>query len=63
MNVAYCGLHDLESYNVSFLKLSQLLLAGDVESNPGPVNYTETPKRTGRPKKSKTIQLWKTESP
>ena len=52
MNVAYCGLHDLESYNVSFLKLSQLLLAGDVESNPGPVNYTETPKGKGRPKKT-----------
>ena len=41
-----------ESYSVSFLKLSQLLLAGDVESNPGPVNYTETPKGKGRPKKS-----------
>merc|ERR1712116_126302 len=40
-----------ESYSVSFLKLSQLLLAGDVESNPGPVNYTETPKGKGRPKK------------
>ena len=46
------SLHDLESYSVSFLKLSQLLLAGDVESNPGPVNHTETPKGKGRPKKS-----------
>ena len=54
MNVT-CGLHDLESYSVSFLKLSQLLLAGDVESNPGPVNYTETPKRSGRPKKSNRL--------
>ena len=52
INNAYSGLHYLESYSVSFLKLSQLLLAGDVESNPGPVNYTETPKGKGRPKKS-----------
>ena len=44
-----------ESYSVSFLKLSQLLLAGDVESNPGPVNYTETPKGKGRPKKSNRV--------
>ena len=47
-------LHDSGSYNTSFLKLSQLLLAGDVESNPGPVtNNTETPKGRGRPKKAK----------
>ena len=39
-----CSLHDLESYSVSFLKLSQLLLAGDIESNPGPVNRTDTPR-------------------
>ena len=37
MNNINCGLHDLELYNVSFLKLSQLLLDGDVESNPGPM--------------------------
>ena len=46
------GLHDLELYSVSFLKLSQLLLAGDIESNPGPVNHTKTTKG-GRPKKGK----------
>ena len=52
INDAYIGLHDLESYSVSFLKLSQLLLAGDVESNPGPgTNNSETPKGRGRPKK------------
>ena len=28
---------DLECYNVSFLKLLQLLAHGDVESNPGPL--------------------------
>ena len=46
--------HDLESYNVSFLKRTLLLLAGDVESNPGPVDsYNKTPKSKGRPKKVK----------
>ena len=44
---------DIDSYNVSFLKLAQLLIDGDVESNPGPVtNIVETPKGKGRPKKS-----------
>ena len=58
MNNSYCGLHDLESYSVSFLKLSQLLLAGDVESNPGPVNNNdETPKRRGRPQKKGAKKL------
>ena len=51
MNIGYCGLHDLESYSVSFLKLSQLLLSGDVESNSGPVNYTETPKEKVDPRR------------
>ena len=39
-------------YDLSFLKLSQLMLDGDVECNPGPVmNTNETPKRMGRPPK------------
>ena len=38
-------LHDLELYNVSFLKVSQLLVDGGIESNPGPVtNNVSTPK-------------------
>ena len=42
----------LELYSLSHLKLSQLLIDGDVESNPGPVtNNCETPKGRGRPKK------------
>ena len=58
---AFCGLHDLESYSVSFLKRSQLLIAGDVESNPGPVdNNMVTPKsKGGRPKKSKGFNFMK----
>ena len=57
------GLHDLELYSVSFLKLSQLLLAGDIESNPGPVNHTKTTKG-GRPKKGKkTFNFTKSKTP
>ena len=44
---------NLELYSLNHLKLIQLLIDGDVESNPGPVNYTETPKGKGRPKKTK----------
>ena len=36
-------------HNVSFLKRSHLLLAGDIESNPDPTTGNRTPK--GRPKK------------
>ena len=43
---------NLELYNLCHLKLAQLLIDGDIESNPGPVNYTETPKGKGRPKKT-----------
>ena len=43
------------------MKVSQLLLAGDVESNPRPGNYTEIPKEEGKPKM--TTRLWKTEGP
>ena len=40
-------------YDVSFLKLKQLIACGDVEINPGPVNMNcDTPKsKGGRPKK------------
>ena len=42
----------LELYSLNHLKLAQLLMDGDVESNPGPVtNNCETPKGRGRPKK------------
>ena len=44
-----------EQYSLHHLKLLQLLVDGDVESNPGPVNYTETPKGKGRPKKTKKL--------
>ena len=47
------ALHDPLPYDMSFLKLAQLLLAGDVESNPGPVDHIQTPKGKGRPKKTK----------
>ena len=44
--------NNLELYLLNHLKLAQLLIDGDVESNPGPVtNNIETPKRVGRPKK------------
>ena len=39
-------------YDVSFLKLLKLLVDGDVESNPGPVNnYGDNTPKKGRPKK------------
>jgi O-acetyl-ADP-ribose deacetylase (regulator of RNase III) len=45
--------NDLELYSLNHLKLSQLLIDGDVESNPGPVdNNMVTPKSKGRPKKT-----------
>ena len=48
---------DLELYSLNHLKLTQLLIDGDVEANPGPVNHTETPKgKRGRPKKNKTFK-------
>ena len=47
--------HDLECYNVSFLKLLQLLVHGDVESNPGPVGNRSTQK--GRQKKKTTFNF------
>ena len=47
--------HDLQCYNVSFLKLSQLLVHGDVESNPGPVGNRSTQK--GSQKKKKTFNF------
>ena len=45
--------NNLELYLLNHLKLAQLLIDGDVESNPGPVtNNVETPKsKGGRPKK------------
>ena len=47
------SLHDLESYNLSCLKTNQLLMDGDIESNPGPTfNVDKTPVK-GRPKKIK----------
>ena len=52
---------DLEIYDVSFLNVSQLLVDGDVESNPGPTdNVDKTPKgkgrRKGTPKKNKGLK-------
>ena len=46
-------LKDLELYLLNHLRLFQLLIDGDVESNPGPIdNNRETPKgKAGRPKK------------
>ena len=42
----------LQMYSLHHLKLIQLLIDGDVESNPGPVtNNCVTPKGRGRPKK------------
>ena len=50
----YSSVANLELYSLSHLKLSQLLVDGDVESNPGPVNNNSlTPKGRGRPKKTK----------
>ena len=46
---------NLQLYSVSHLKLAQLLLDGDVESNPGPV--TNTPISAGRPKKSRKFNF------
>ena len=41
-------------FDVSFLKILQLLVDGDIESNPGPTdNIEKTPRGKGRPKKSK----------
>lgn len=43
-------------YDVSFLKILQLVIDGDVESNPGPdTNNVETPRGKGRPKKVKKV--------
>ena len=54
------AISDIDSYSVSFLKLGQLLIDGDVESNPGPVtNNTETPKGRGRPKKAPKVLNFK----
>ena len=36
-------------YNLNFLKLKQLLIDGDIESNPGPT-------QNGRPKKNKVFR-------
>ena len=47
----------LERYCLNHLKLGQLLIDGDVESNPGPVNNNvETSKGKGRPKKVKQVK-------
>ena len=46
----------LELYSVHHIKLILLLVDGDIESNPGPVdNNRETPKGRGRPKKVKKV--------
>ena len=42
----------LERYSLNHLKPVQLLIDGVVESNPGPVNCTKTPKGKNRPKKT-----------
>ena len=40
-------------YDVSFLKVIELIACGDVELNPGPAtNNVETPKKRGRPIKT-----------
>ena len=44
-------LKNLELYNLSFLKLTQLIVDGDVESNPGPVNNVDNTPTKGRPMK------------
>ena len=46
-------LKNLELYNLSFLKLNQLIVDGDVESNPGPTQNRINKSPGGRPKKSK----------
>ena len=44
---------NLELYNLSFLKLNQLIVDGDVETNPGPVtNRVNNTPIKGRPKKT-----------
>ena len=49
----HVAIDNLEFYSLSHLKLAQLLIDGDVESNPGPVTSNcETPKGRGRPKKA-----------
>merc|ERR1712227_765790 len=47
-------------YDTSFLKRKQVIINGDIESNPGPVdNNVETPKSRGRPKKAPKIKYFK----
>ena len=48
-------------YDVSFLRIIELIACGDVEVNPGPAtNNVETPKGRGRPKKgSKKLNFMK----
>ena len=47
-------LKNLELYNLSFLKLTQLIVDGDVESNPGPVtNRVDNTPTKGRPTKKR----------
>ena len=44
------GLFLLEFYDSSFLKRVQLLIDGDVESNPGPTQNIDCKSPSGRPK-------------
>ena len=49
-------MEQIECYDVSFIELLLLLLDGDIESNPGPVqNNVKTPGK-GRPKKVKGMR-------
>ena len=51
-----CLFKNLELYDLSFLKLDQLIIDGDVECNPGPVNNNvQTPKTKGRPRKKNSV--------
>ena len=56
-----CRTNNLELYDLSHLKLSQLIIDGDVESNPGPVNNNNKgrsrPKRKSFPGKANTPKV------
>ena len=47
------------TYDTSFLNRNQVVIDGDVESNPGPVDHIETPKGKGRKKKSRRFNFGK----
>ena len=53
-DLQFCIIAIESMYDISFLKIIELIACGDVEVNPGPAtNNVETPKGRGRPKGSK----------